>query len=74
MTAVLFGSVLVMAVYAPDCREDLDVFETFVKNVTKVLWEGRRSGAKTFCIAGDLDVELGLLCFGDDDVEEVNEL
>ena len=35
-TALLFGSVLVMAVYAPDCRKDLDVYETFVKDVTKV--------------------------------------
>ena len=30
-TAVLFGSVLVMAVHAPDCCKDLDVHETFVK-------------------------------------------
>ena len=28
-TAVLFGAVFVMAVYAPDCTKDLDVFETF---------------------------------------------
>ena len=40
-SAVLFGAVLVIAVYALDCHEDLDVYETFVKNVTKVLWEGR---------------------------------
>ena len=55
-TADLFGSVFVMAVYAPDCRKDLDVYETFVKDVTKVFWEGRRAGAKTFNIAGDLNV------------------
>ena len=57
-TAVLFGSVLVMAMY---------------KDVTKVLWEGCRAGAKTFHIAGDLNVELGLLCTSDDEVEELNE-
>ena len=49
-TAVLFGAVLVMAVYAPDCHEDLDVYETFLKNVTRVLWEERRALANDFCI------------------------
>ena len=53
---------------------DLDVNEIFIKDVTKVLWEGRQAGAKTFYIAGDLNVELGLLCTGDDDVQELNEL
>ena len=53
-----FGSVVVTAVYAPECLKDLDVCEKFVKDVTKVLWEGRRAGAKTFHIAGDLSVEL----------------
>ena len=45
-------------------------------NNTKVLWEGRRAGAKTFYIAGDLNVELGLLCTDDDDddVKELNEM
>ena len=42
-----------MAVHAP-C-------ETFIKNVTKVLWEGRRAGARYFYIIYDLNVELGLL-------------
>ena len=60
--------------YAEDCHKDLDVNETFIKDVTKVLWEGRRAGAKTFYIAGDLNVELGLLCTSDDDVEELTEL
>ena len=49
-TAVLLGSVSVMAVCAPDCGKDLDVPETFVKDVTKVLWEGRRAGAKIFIL------------------------
>ena len=66
--------VFVMAMLAPDCHKDLDVNETFIKDVTKVLLEGRRAGAKTFYIAGDLNVELGLLCTGDDDVEELTEL
>ena len=35
--AVLFGSVFVMPVQAPDCHKDLDVYETFIKDVTEVL-------------------------------------
>ena len=67
-TLVPFGSVLVMAVYAPDCRKDLDVYDKCVTDVTKVLCEGRRAGAKKFHIAGGLNVELGLLCTGDDEI------
>ena len=52
----------------------VDAHETHVKDVTKVLWEGRRAGAKTFCIAGDLNVELGFLRADDDLVEELNEV
>ena len=55
------GSVFVMAVYAPDREKDLDVYETFIGNVIQVLWEGRRAGAKTSYIAGDITV-LGLQC------------
>ena len=62
-----------MAVYAPDCRKDLVVYETFVKDVTNVLWEGRRAEAKKSYIVGDLNVELGLLCAYDEDVEELKE-
>ena len=50
-----------MTVCAPDREKDLDVCETFIGNVIQVLWEGRRAGAKTFYIAGDLTVELLLL-------------
>ena len=63
-----------MAVYAPDCRKDLEVYETFILKVIKVLWEGRRGGAKEFYITGDLNAELGLLCADEDDVEELNEM
>ena len=48
-----------MAVYAPDCEGDLDLFETFILNSTKILLEGRR--AKEFFFIGDLNVELGLV-------------
>ena len=40
----------------------------------KKLREGRREGAKSFYIAGDLNVELGLLCTDDDDADEINEM
>ena len=60
------------AVYVLDSHKDLHVRETFVEDVTKVLWEGRRAGAKTFYIAGDVHVELGLLCTDDDDVRSRN--
>ena len=65
--AVLFGAVLVKAVYAPDCKKDLDVCETLIVCVTSILREGRRAGAKDFYIIGDLNVELGLLCTDEDD-------
>ena len=50
-----------MTVYAPDCKKDLDVYETFIKTVTNISWEGRRGGTNDFHITGDFNVELGLL-------------
>ena len=38
---MLFGSVLVMAVYAPDSGKDLEEYEKFVEEMTKNLFEGR---------------------------------
>ena len=73
-TAVLFGAVLVMAVHAPDCKKHLDVFETFIVNVTKITRAGRRAGAKDFYITGDLNVELGILCTDEDDIGDLNEM
>ena len=62
-----------MAVYAQDCQKDLDpyeTYETFILNVTKILREGRRAGAKEFSFTGDLNVELGILCTDEDDIGE----
>ena len=73
-TAVLFGTTVVMAVYAPDCGKDLEVYETCILNVTKVLREGRRGGAKELHITEDLNVALGLLSTDEDDNEELNEM
>ena len=40
------------------------------KKPQKILQEGRRAGAKEFFNAGGQNFEVGLLCTGDDDVEE----
>ena len=63
-----------IAVYAPDCGKDLDADETFILHVTKMLGEGRRAGAKEFFITGDLNVEMGILCTGEDDIGELDEI
>ena len=71
---ILFGAVFVMAVHASDCMKDWDVYETFIVDVTKILWKGRRAGAKDFHITVDFNVELGLLCTDDEDNEERNQM
>ena len=63
-----------MAVYAPDCKKDLDVYETFIMTVTKISWEGRRAGGKDFYITVGFNVELGLMCTDEDDYDELNEI
>ena len=70
-TAILFGTTLVMVVYAPDSSKSLEMYETCTSNVVKVLREERRGGAKDFYIAGDLDVELVLMCTDENDIEEL---
>ena len=42
-----------------------------VSSVTKVLREGRRGGAKDFYITSDLNVELGVMCTDEEDIEEL---
>ena len=39
-----------------------------------MLREGRRGRARDFYIAGDLKVELGLMCTDETDIEELNEM
>ena len=63
-----------MAVYAPVCKKDLVVHETFITSVTKISREGRRAWAKDFLFIGDLNVELGPLCTDEDDNHELNEM
>ena len=40
----------------------------------KVLREGRRGGAKDFYITGDLNVELGMMCTDENDIEELTKM
>ena len=42
--------------------------EKFTNDATKHLQEGRRTGAEDIYITGDLNIELGLLCTGNADV------
>ena len=74
-TAILFGSTLVMAVYAPDSSKDVELYEACVSNVLRrVLREGRRGGAEQFYITGDPNGELEMICTDENDIEELNEM
>ena len=61
---------MVMAVYAPDSKKSLEMYEECVSSVVKVLCEGRKDGARDSCITGDFNVELGLMCADENDNEE----
>ena len=65
---------MVVAVHTPDSSKDMELYETCVSSVHRVLREGRRGGAKKFYITGDLNVELGMICTGENDIEELNEI
>ena len=40
-TAILFGTTMVMAVYAPDSRKCQEIFKDCISSVVKVLRDGR---------------------------------
>ena len=61
-TAILFGTTLVMTVYAPDSSKDMELYETCVLSVLRVLRERRRGGVNKFYVTGDINVELGINC------------
>ena len=48
--------------------------ETCVSNALRVPRDGRRGGAKKSYITGDLNVELGMICTYENDIEELNEM
>ena len=66
-TAVLFGTTLEVAAYDPDSGEGMELYEAFISSVRRIEREGRR-------ITGDLNVELGLMCTDEKDIEELNEM
>ena len=63
-----------MSVYAPDSSKDLEEYDKLIKEATKILQEGRRTGAKTNSVASVQNFELGLLCTGDEDDQELREM
>ena len=73
-TAILFGTTLVMAVHAPDSSKSLEMYEACISSVVKVLREGQRGGAKDFYSTEDLNVDLGMMCTDETDIEELHEM
>ena len=69
--AFLFGTTMVMTRYAPDSSKSSDMYEICMSSVVKVLREGRQGGAKGFHITGHLNVEMGMMCTDENDVEEL---
>ena len=65
---------MVMSVYAPDSKKSLEMYEECIASVVEVLREGRKGGAKNFYIAGDINVELGLMCTDENGEEELTKL
>ena len=51
----------------------LEMYEACTSSIVKVLREGRRGGEKDFHITGDLNVELGMMCTDEKDIEELEE-
>ena len=64
---------MVMSVYAPDSKKSLKMYEECIASVVKVLREGRKGGARNVYIAGDINVELGLMCTNENEEEELQQ-
>ena len=45
-TAILFGTTVVIVVYAPDSKKSLEMYQKCISSVVKVLREGRTGGAR----------------------------
>ena len=48
--------------------------EECISSVVEVLRESRKGGARDFCITGDFNVELGLMCTDENDEEELTKM
>ena len=73
-TAILFGTTMVMSVYAPDSKKSPEMYGECIASVVEVLREGRKGGARNFYIAGDINVEFGLMCTNENEEEELTKL
>ena len=62
---------IVMSVYALGSGNTWKILIKFMERMTLMLRDGRRRGAKRFYIAGDFNIELGLLCPGNEEDEEL---
>ena len=63
---------MIINVYAAASAKNFEEFGKFMQMPKRVMPEGRREGARRFFVAGDLMLELGLLCMMDnDDLKEV---
>ena len=65
-TAILFGTTVVMAVYAPVSKKSLGVYEECNASVVKVLREGPRGGAWNVHITVDVLTNMYDPCVGRD--------
>ena len=63
-----------MAVCAPGCVKDLEMSGAFISSVTEVLGEELRGCAREFNITEHLNVEIGLMCTNENDIEDLNEM
>ena len=64
-------TISIMSVYAPDSGKSLDEYEEFMVHVKKILKNGGQHETKQFFVAGDLNIQLGLLCTGDGEDDEL---
>ena len=72
-TSVFVGFSVVTNVHAPDSGHDLEECEKFMEEVTNIYVMARGIGPKTSFCAGDFNVELLLLCIGEETDEELDD-
>ena len=71
--AMLFGSVMIICIHAPDSAKDFEEYEKFMGEMTKVQHEGLREGARRFYIASVFQHRVRILMCADED-EELREM
>ena len=56
-----------MCLYAPESAKDFEEYEKIMRELTKVILEGRKEGARRLFAASELHIELGFLCMDQDE-------